>query len=185
MKQEAKIKHTSSSSSSGKTTPSLDLAASRLVKNLKDFEKKTQCYEVRQKSPLWLYWSHLFYQHCCYLSISIIDHAECCVSGHEWSFAKMNIEDIMLLDFYGGVKHIDIKEYFKATPFWNNTLYESFIFYKKMVVNVKDGNFSPMLVTSDWLLSVSFCPVGWLVWISVGKADWPQLCRRCQALDSW
>jgi len=37
--------------------------------------------------------------------------------GHEWSFAKMDIEDIMLLDFYGGVKHIDIKEYFKATPF--------------------------------------------------------------------
>ena len=53
----------------------------------------------------------------------------------------MNIEDIMLLDFYGGVKHIDIKEYFEATPFWNNTLYESFIFLKKMVVNVKDGKF--------------------------------------------
>jgi len=37
--------------------------------------------------------------------------------GHEWSFAKLEIEDIMLLDFYGGVKHVAIEDYFAATPY--------------------------------------------------------------------
>lgn len=37
--------------------------------------------------------------------------------GHEWSFAKLDIEDIMLLDFYGGVKHVNIEDYYNATPY--------------------------------------------------------------------
>jgi len=37
--------------------------------------------------------------------------------GHEWSFAKLAIEDIMLLDFYGGVKHVNVKDYYNATPY--------------------------------------------------------------------
>jgi len=37
--------------------------------------------------------------------------------GHEWSFAKLEIEDIMLLDYYGGVKHLNIEEYYNATPY--------------------------------------------------------------------
>merc|ERR1711973_490810 len=31
--------------------------------------------------------------------------------GHEWAFAKLEIKNIMLLDFYGGVKTIDIDDY--------------------------------------------------------------------------
>jgi len=37
--------------------------------------------------------------------------------GHQWSFAKLKIEDIMLLDYYGGVKHINIQDYYNATPY--------------------------------------------------------------------
>lgn len=36
---------------------------------------------------------------------------------HGWFFAKLNIENIQLLDFFGGVKTVKIEDYLKATPY--------------------------------------------------------------------
>jgi len=38
-------------------------------------------------------------------------------SNHGWTVRKLDIENIMLLDYFGGVKFIDIDEYLKETPF--------------------------------------------------------------------
>ncbi|CAB4054199.1 Protein CREG1,Protein CREG2 [Lepeophtheirus salmonis] len=37
--------------------------------------------------------------------------------GHKWYFAKMNIESILVLDFFGGAKSVSPESYFKATPY--------------------------------------------------------------------
>lgn len=36
---------------------------------------------------------------------------------HGWSFRKLEIENIMLLDFFGGVKTVELNDYLKATPY--------------------------------------------------------------------
>eukprot|EP00096_Caligus_rogercresseyi_P001163 TRINITY_DN11829_c0_g1_i1.p1 TRINITY_DN11829_c0_g1~~TRINITY_DN11829_c0_g1_i1.p1 ORF type:complete len:229 (-),score=50.70 TRINITY_DN11829_c0_g1_i1:54-740(-) len=36
---------------------------------------------------------------------------------HKWFFAKMNVENILVLDFFGGAKTVTVKDYYKATPF--------------------------------------------------------------------
>jgi len=36
--------------------------------------------------------------------------------GHHWFFAKLNITNILLLDFFGGAITVPVKEYFRATP---------------------------------------------------------------------
>ena len=36
--------------------------------------------------------------------------------GHNWFFAKLNITNILLLDFFGGAITVPVKEYFRATP---------------------------------------------------------------------
>lgn len=38
------------------------------------------------------------------------------VLGHNWAFAKVNIEHITLIDTFGGRRYPKIEEYFKATP---------------------------------------------------------------------
>lgn len=35
---------------------------------------------------------------------------------HGWTFCKLNPTGVYLLDFYGGMAHISLKDYFKATP---------------------------------------------------------------------
>ncbi|XP_033002667.1 protein CREG1 [Lacerta agilis] len=37
-------------------------------------------------------------------------------SGHNWFFAKLNITNIWVLDYFGGIKTVTPQEYFKATP---------------------------------------------------------------------
>nr|CAD7444132.1 unnamed protein product [Timema bartmani]CAD7453860.1 unnamed protein product [Timema tahoe] len=37
-------------------------------------------------------------------------------AGHNWYFAKMKIEQIALLDYFGGPKFINVKEYLAAPP---------------------------------------------------------------------
>merc|ERR1711860_220881 len=37
-------------------------------------------------------------------------------SDHGWYFAKLNITNILVLDFFGGAKHVTVDEYFNATP---------------------------------------------------------------------
>ncbi|XP_066977474.1 protein CREG1 [Macrobrachium rosenbergii] len=37
--------------------------------------------------------------------------------GHEWFFAKMSINHIYVLDYFGGAAVVDVKEYFEAEPF--------------------------------------------------------------------
>nr|ACO14965.1 CREG1 precursor [Caligus clemensi] len=37
--------------------------------------------------------------------------------GHNWFFAKMNIENILVLDFFGGAKTVPVEAYYKATPY--------------------------------------------------------------------
>jgi len=37
-------------------------------------------------------------------------------AGHGWTFRKLEIENIMLLDYYGGVQTVNIDDYLKATP---------------------------------------------------------------------
>ena len=37
--------------------------------------------------------------------------------GHGWFFAKVNISNILLLDYFGGAAHIPVQEYFNATPY--------------------------------------------------------------------
>ena len=36
---------------------------------------------------------------------------------HGWFFAKLNIENIQLLDFFGGVSTISLEDYLNATPY--------------------------------------------------------------------
>ncbi|XP_050432676.1 protein CREG1-like [Adelges cooleyi] len=38
------------------------------------------------------------------------------VPGHSWQFAKVNIEHITLLDYFGGRKYPNLSDYFKAKP---------------------------------------------------------------------
>jgi len=38
-------------------------------------------------------------------------------AGHGWTVRKLEIENILLLDFFGGAKTIAIKDYMKAKPF--------------------------------------------------------------------
>jgi len=38
-------------------------------------------------------------------------------SNHGWTVRKLEIENIMLLDFFGGVKTVELKDYLTATPF--------------------------------------------------------------------
>ena len=39
------------------------------------------------------------------------------ILDHGWFFAKLNIENILLLDFFGGVKTMTLDEYLDATPY--------------------------------------------------------------------
>ncbi|TRY68218.1 hypothetical protein TCAL_04107 [Tigriopus californicus] len=36
---------------------------------------------------------------------------------HGWFFGKMDIENVLVLDFFGGAKTVPVEEYFKAKPF--------------------------------------------------------------------
>jgi len=38
-------------------------------------------------------------------------------SDHGWFFAKLDIESVLVLDFFGGVKEVTPEEYFAATPY--------------------------------------------------------------------
>ncbi|XP_048090985.1 protein CREG1 [Alosa alosa] len=38
-------------------------------------------------------------------------------SDHNWFFAKMNITQVWVLDYFGGVKTVTPDDYFKATPY--------------------------------------------------------------------
>ena len=40
-----------------------------------------------------------------------------CFLGHGWFFAKLNITNILLLDYFGGAATISVEDYFKATPY--------------------------------------------------------------------
>jgi len=37
--------------------------------------------------------------------------------NHGWTFRKLEIENIMLLDFFGGVKTVELNDYLTATPY--------------------------------------------------------------------
>ena len=39
------------------------------------------------------------------------------ISGHGWFFAKINVTNILLLDYFGGAATIPLQDYFKATPY--------------------------------------------------------------------
>lgn len=36
---------------------------------------------------------------------------------HNWFFAKMEISQVWVLDYFGGVKMVSPEDYYKATPF--------------------------------------------------------------------
>ena len=36
---------------------------------------------------------------------------------HGWFFGKLNVTNILVLDFFGGAKKVTVKEYFDATPY--------------------------------------------------------------------
>jgi hypothetical protein len=38
------------------------------------------------------------------------------LSDHGWFFAKLNISNILVLDYFGGAKTVATDDYFKATP---------------------------------------------------------------------
>lgn len=38
-------------------------------------------------------------------------------TDHNWFFAKMNITQVWVLDYFGGVKTVTPEAYFKATPY--------------------------------------------------------------------
>lgn len=38
-------------------------------------------------------------------------------ADHDWFFAKMNITQVWVLDYFGGVKTVTAEDYFKATPY--------------------------------------------------------------------
>ncbi|CAL8390836.1 unnamed protein product [Boreogadus saida] len=51
----------------------------------------------------WLFWRHP----------EMVDWP----SDHDWFFAKFNISQVWVLDYFGGVKTVTPEEYFQATPF--------------------------------------------------------------------
>ncbi len=38
-------------------------------------------------------------------------------TDHSWFFAKMNITQVWVLDYFGGVKTVTAEEYYRATPY--------------------------------------------------------------------
>lgn len=43
--------------------------------------------------------------------------------GHKWFFMKLELIQIWLQDWIGGISLVPLEDYFKATPFWNVTRY--------------------------------------------------------------
>jgi hypothetical protein len=43
------------------------------------------------------------------------------ITDHGWYFAKLDIGNILVLDFFGGANEVSTEDYFKATPYWNWT----------------------------------------------------------------
>ena len=37
--------------------------------------------------------------------------------GHHWFFAKLNITNILILDFFGGAITVPLEDYYAATPY--------------------------------------------------------------------
>lgn len=42
--------------------------------------------------------------------------------GHNWFFMKLELVQVWLQDWFGGVSLIQLEDYFKATPFWDGIL---------------------------------------------------------------
>ena len=38
-------------------------------------------------------------------------------SGHHWFFAKIDIQNIIILDYFGGAITVPVEEYFNAKPY--------------------------------------------------------------------
>lgn len=38
------------------------------------------------------------------------------ISDHNFFFATLKMEQIILMDYFGGPKYVDVKEYLRATP---------------------------------------------------------------------
>jgi hypothetical protein len=39
------------------------------------------------------------------------------ITDHGWYFAKLDIGNILVLDFFGGANEVSTEDYFKATPY--------------------------------------------------------------------
>ena len=46
-------------------------------------------------------------------------------TGHEWWFGKLDITHICLLDYFGGVQHVDVDEYYRIDYKKIKTLHEN------------------------------------------------------------
>ncbi len=42
-------------------------------------------------------------------------------ADHDWFFAKLAIQQVAVLDYFGGAKYVPLEEYYAATPFWRET----------------------------------------------------------------
>jgi len=60
------------------------------------------------------------------------------VPGHNWQFAKINIEHITLIDTFGGRKYPDVDEYFKVTPnlkFWRKSRHSKITIEENVIID--------------------------------------------------
>lgn len=88
--------------------------------------------------------------------------------GHKWFFMKLDLIQVWLQDWTGGISVVPLEDYFKATPFWNVTCY---------LVLLSTNLQTPLLQFSCFSNCQSFSSVTgvWMYLYSKGVSrPWPQ-----------
>lgn len=71
--------------------------------------------------------------------------------GHNWFFMKLDLIQVWLQDWVGGVSLVPLEDYFKATPFWDRIL----VFYCICIVKRITASFQNICRYNLTLLSIA------------------------------